>query len=397
MNEFGVVFITLLLSFSIIIICRALTVAIHEFGHALPALIFTQMPVKVYIGSYGDEKGMIKLSIWKNLLLSITKNPLTWQKGLAEYDQENISVLQRFIITLLGPASSLIFALLSLWACFYFDLHGFIKLFGILFCISAFYDFLNIYPNSKPIFLTNNKYTYRDGYKLKLLLQERRYEITFKKGMKLIDEEEYENAYHSFKKIQPERFNYCIHKLIVSFSETKQFTKAKDLYDKLLLQSFFKPDSFILCSIGVIESNLHNYQLAFDYYEKALDLDGNNGYALSNRGFTYSLLGNYEDAINDFDKVIANFPTSAYPFANRGYAKIKLGKIEEGLADIKIALSIDNNCAYAYRNLGIYHLDIGDYEEAVKQFEIAHQLDPNAYMLDEYSAMAKKGIGIKTN
>ena len=37
-----------------------------------------------------------------------------------------------------------------------------------------------------------------------------------------------------------------------------------------------------------------------------------------------------------------------------------------------------------------FQADMTD-EEAVKQFEIAHQLDPNAYMLDEYLAVAKKG------
>lgn len=397
MNDYVFSAIILPLLFLLFIISRAITVLLHEIGHAIPALIFTQKTVKIYVGSYGEEKDLIKLSVSTRLELNIKWNPLKWQKGMVVSHSLHISAAKRIIITSSGPLMSLLLAIISLWTVLQFDLNGFLKLFSAIFFLSALLDLRNLYPYDTPILLNDGTIIYCDGYNLRMLVKDEKQKKILKKALQLFDIQKYDRSFLLFNKLQPYLINQVIFQRIQELSQTKQFLKAKEFYSRLSSESFFQPDDYTLSNIGVIESNLNAHDLAFNYYNQALALNKNNIYALNNRGFTNIVIARYNDAIADFDKALAIEPDYAYSYANKGFAKIKLGITEEGLSDIYKSISIDDKNSYAYRNLGIYYLEKMNYQQALEQLEIAYQLEPGAYMLNEYMQMAKNELKKVTN
>jgi len=123
----------LLLIFSTYIFLRRTTALIHELGHAVPALMFTNEKVSIFLGSYGDISKCKCFKIGKRLYFYFRLNPLKWNFGMVKHASVSSSFLKSLLILLLGPLSSFIIASTALWIAFSFNLHGAIKLFTIFF------------------------------------------------------------------------------------------------------------------------------------------------------------------------------------------------------------------------------------------------------------------------
>ena len=70
-----------LLFIAAILLIRSVTTLFHELGHALPALWFTQGPVIVHVGSYGNLNGSLQIPLGR-LKIFLKFNPLAWNLGL---------------------------------------------------------------------------------------------------------------------------------------------------------------------------------------------------------------------------------------------------------------------------------------------------------------------------
>ena len=46
-----------------VIFTKIATTLIHELGHAIPSLLFTEQPVAIHVGSYGYEKNSFKMQL----------------------------------------------------------------------------------------------------------------------------------------------------------------------------------------------------------------------------------------------------------------------------------------------------------------------------------------------
>lgn len=389
MNDLVFPLVILPLIFLTLIVCRAITVVLHELGHALPALIFSKQNVHVYIGSYGQENGLVALSIGRNLTVYFKKNPFTWQKGVVFYSLPHPSFNKEFFITLLGPLTSFIVATASLWLVIQFDLHGSLKLFCMFFLLSALFDLRNIYPDSKPIKLNNGQITYCDGYQLNLLLNGRKDEKYPLKAFRLLADGKYNKAQKNLAMLDLPTIASALNEIIYDCIMCKQYAKAKNLYCQLMRYYPIEGDEHIFCNMGLVNSYMDNHHEALIFYNKALAIGDENMIALSNRAFTYNVIGQYQLALHDFDSIIAETPESDYAYANRGLAKIKLNEIEGGLSDLKTALLLNNKSVYAHRNLGIYYFEIGENEKALLHLEVAQELDPDAYLIHHYIDRAK--------
>ena len=147
-----------------------LIILIHELGHAIPAILLTQQPVNIYIGSYGNPDESIKCTIGK-LKIFLRYKPYAWRRGLCVLSATNVSVNHRIIYILCGPITSTLLSILSLWLAIHFDVHGAIKLVLLLFFFISIVDLTgNIIPISRPIKLHNGNIIYNDGYQLMKLL-----------------------------------------------------------------------------------------------------------------------------------------------------------------------------------------------------------------------------------
>ncbi|SEO00261.1 hypothetical protein SAMN05216436_12835 [bacterium A37T11] len=71
----------ILILFLVLATTRALTVVIHELGHAVPAIFLTKEKVAIYIGSFGDPNKSLHVNIGL-LEVWFKYSPFLWGRGL---------------------------------------------------------------------------------------------------------------------------------------------------------------------------------------------------------------------------------------------------------------------------------------------------------------------------
>jgi len=367
----------------LVLVTRPFTVLFHELGHAIPAILMTRQKVSIYIGSYGDPKRSLHFRIGL-LEVWFKYNPFSWRLGLCVPSAKEISINKQIIYTLTGPLASFVIATVACYITFTYDLHGFLKLFLIIFLGSSIFDlFLNLTPNNAPIQLYDGRLTYNDGYQLKQLLSYKRFPKEYEQATVLYNKQKFAEAAAIFKNILGRGIkDENIYRLAISsFLQVKDYNGAKDLSDEFIIHGNLNSDDY--ANAGISYSQLYKHDKALEFYDKSLQLNPGNKYSLNNKGFTLNLLDKFQEAIPLFDKAIEIDKTFAYSYNNRGLAKIKIGKAEEGLEDINNSFKLDENNSYGYRNLGIYHLDKEEYSKALDLFRKAKELDSTTYMIDE--------------
>lgn len=365
------------------LITRPFLVLFHELGHAIPAILMTRQSVSIYIGSYGDSKKSLHVSIGL-LTIWFKYNPFSWGPGLCITSAKQIPINQQIIYILTGPLASFIIAILACYFTFSYDLHGFLKLFLITFLVVSIFDlFVNLIPSTKPIKLYDGGLTYNDGYLLKQLFHYKSHAKAFDQAIELYDQHKFAESSIAFNNILKSGFKdeNVFRLTISSFFKVQNYEQAIKIFEEFILLEKMNSDDFA-CA-GLLYSKTNQHDKGLEFYDKSLALNPCDKYSLNNKGFTLNLLDKFDDAILLFDQAIEIDNTFANFFSNRGLAKIKIGKTEEGLEEIYHSLKLDENNSYGYRNLGIYHLDKGDYSNALGLFKKAKELDSTTYMIDE--------------
>ncbi len=374
--------IFLLILMGLALLARPLTVLFHELGHAIAIILLTKQKATIYIGSYGDPQRSIKINLGV-LQIFFRYNPFAWRLGLCVPSAKTISISKSIVYTLAGPLASIIIATISCYFAFAYDLHGFLKLFLIVFFGSALLDLLvNLIPNNIPIELYDGSIVYNDGYNLKQLLNYKHLPKKYSKAADLYEEQKFADAAVLFEQLLDNIEDERIFSLAInSYLQDKNYKKVKELGDKFLLTGKMNADDFSIVALSYSQLELHDQ--ALELYDKSLQLNPDNEYSLCNKGYTLTLMNKFEEAIALFDRAIELDKDSAFSYANRGLAKIKLGLTVEGLQDIKHSSDLDQNNAYSYKNLGIYHFDRGEFDKALQLFISAKELDNMTHMIDE--------------
>lgn len=380
----------LLLLTLLALITRPLTVLIHELGHAIPAILFTKKKVSIYIGSYGDPKKSLNFNIG---LLNIwfKYNPLLWQLGLCIPSAKEISINKQITYILAGSLTSFTIALVACYFSFIYDLHGFFKLFFVIFLSSALFDlYINLMPKTTPIQMYDGSIVFNDGYYLLQLIKYKQLSNEYNNAIEQYHLNNFNGAATSFNNILNTGLkDENIYRLAISsYLQTKNYINAKTLCDEFMVLNKMNSNDYV--NTGIAYAQLNHYEKALEYYEKALKLSPNNIYPLNNKGFILNILERFEEAIPLFDKAIDIDNSFALSYNNRGLAKIKVGQIESGLEDINHSFKLDNNNSYNYRNLGIYHLEKKEYSKALELFKKAKAIDNETHDIDELITTAKQ-------
>lgn len=376
----------------LIVITRPFTVLFHELGHGIPALLLTKDKVTLYIGSYGDPKQSLTFRIGR-LEFFLKYNPFLWKLGLCVPHSKEVSMIRQIFITVLGPITSLFLGALCCYIAFAADFHGSIKVISAVFLGSSLFDFfVNILPRDEPIQIFDGSIVYNDGQQLRQLFMYKTLPSQYTVGADHYNKQEYEMAAKAFHNIIDNGLkNDMVYRLGISaYLQFKDYKTALTLHKEF--EKYCKLNSDDYANSGLMKSQLGNYYEGMPDYQKSLDLNPENNYALINRGYTYNLLEQYEKAIADFDKAIRIEPELAYSYNNRGLAKIKLGQENEGLKDINTSMDLDDKDSYAYRNLGIYHYDKTDFSKALKYFEKAQKLDKHTHLITDYIENTKEKL-----
>jgi tetratricopeptide (TPR) repeat protein len=382
------VFALALLFFAILSI--PIITLLHELGHAIPALLFTQDTVTMYVGSYGNPENNREIKLGR-LIMLFNRNTVIWRQGICKHSSTGI--IRQIIIIAGGPVCTVLIALAFTFIIFSYDLHEYFKLFILVFTAASFLSFLhNIIPDSKHFLSHDGNNAYNDGSLLKSLLKYKGISPTFREGVELFNAKKYKEAVKVFAKITAnDRETADAYRFtILSFIYLNKLNKALHYHE--LLRSIGGLNAEDYSNGGLIKSRLFLPQEAIDEYSQCLSINPAHIHCLNNRGYTYNTIGEYVKALTDLDAAIAIQPHSAFSYNNRGLSKIKLGQLEEGFEDIQQSIRLESTNAYAYLYLGIYYLEKNDFENALSSFEMSKALDATIQEVGQYIQLIKASL-----
>ncbi|MDQ3805005.1 MAG: tetratricopeptide repeat protein [Acidobacteriota bacterium] len=133
-----------------------------------------------------------------------------------------------------------------------------------------------------------------------------------------------------------------------------------------------------------------NFIDAWLEYEKALQANPRNIYALTNVGYLLLHHGDIEGALPFLRRASEIAPDYALPHNSLGNAYFSLGKTDEALAEYRMAVELDAGYAMPHRNLALVNYLTGRREEAIEEYGAYFRLAP----ADTRDAGAHYNLGV---
>ncbi len=295
--------------FLVIIISRPFTTLIHELGHALPALAFTEKEVIVYVGSYGNIERSSHFNIGR-LHFIFTPRITQLQLGLCQHRAPK-TIAQSMAIVFGGPLFSLLLGLVCAYFILQYKEQPYIAFAIAIFLTSGLLDFLvNIIPDKKPMYLHDGSISYNDGYQFMQLVQTYGYPPVYFEALELINKEEYDLASKKFyAAAETGVMTGPLYQEAINFftwpqHEGRYLGKAIDFHERY--QHHFKLDSNDFQTIGELYEELVGDEMkAISNYSKAIEINYMNVDALFARARLFNKLGYEMKAIADLKKVVS--------------------------------------------------------------------------------------------
>lgn len=123
--------------------------------------------------------------------------------------------------------------------------------------------------------------------------------------------------------------------------------------------------------------------LAIDDYNRALEIDPNDGPTYTRRARAYLVCQSYQPALRDFDKSLEFDRTNTDAYLGRAFALIKLNRTPEGLADVERAVKIaPANSQLLYKAARIHGLAVSNLDAA---------LGPRVFQIDAKTLRQRTG------
>ncbi|MEO1257510.1 MAG: M50 family metallopeptidase [Bacteroidota bacterium] len=365
--------LTALAGIAIVLTSRSITTFFHEMGHAIPALLFTDGPVTVYVGSYGDVSKSLKLNFGR-LTIYFKFNFLDWNIGLCRHNGSGYLITE--LITILGgPLMSVV---ISVFLIIYMAKNGANEnmafLFGV-FILSSFWDFLvNMYPSKTPYQLHDGGFIYSDGFQLKKMISESSFPDQYFNAVKKHQEKDYYGAAEELMALLKSGFKKReVYRLLVACLEkTGNVDQAIAHFEEFYQGFKFHTEDFGTLSNLFLKKG--EYIRALNSIEKALHKDYTNVHYINTKGLILSGMGNWKMAIEQFSAALHHQPQFIDAYRNRGYAKLKIGETEEARADLNFALQEDPTSPYSHYYLAKYFEKKWQYVKALEHYEKAREM-----------------------
>ena len=134
-------------------------------------------------------------------------------------------------------------------------------------------------------------------------------------------------------------------------------------------------DKWAIANRGETYRLMEKYEEALIDFNRAIELDEKYAWAIAVRGLTYSLMGKYDEALADSTRAIELDEKDQWTIASRGETYRLMEKYEEALGDFNRAIELDNKTAWAIALRGETYRLMKKYEEALRDFSRAIELD----------------------
>ncbi len=141
--------------------------------------------------------------------------------------------------------------------------------------------------------------------------------------------------------------------------------------------------------IGILYQSLGEYDKAYSYYIRILEIDEKSDFACYNLSMIESARGDEEKAVDYLKQAVRINPANAYAWNNLGNWHYAAGRYEEAGEHYRRAIEGDGGFALAWYNLGNVETAKGNREKANEHYLKALELDPAC---EPARAMLKGGV-----
>jgi tetratricopeptide (TPR) repeat protein len=132
----------------------------------------------------------------------------------------------------------------------------------------------------------------------------------------------------------------------------------------------------IRSNLAATYTNLGEYDLALDSYQKAKAFDPVNELPDFGLGILYAKIGKTQQALDAYAESLKKNPHYVAALLNRGSLYSDLGRYEEAEKDFRAAIEIEPLFSQAYFNLGVILQKQGKWEEAAAAYQDAVDAEP---------------------
>ncbi len=153
---------------------------------------------------------------------------------------------------------------------------------------------------------------------------------------------------------------------------------AKEMFTKALL---IDPNyAAAITGLGLLEYNKVSYgwtefplralESAYEYGQKALELDSDNASTHTLLGNVYALQNKYELAIHETKQALELNPNDADAYRQMGWVLLWAGRIDDAIKSLEMSLRLDNkSITNAWLHLGMAYYLKGSYVQALETLE----------------------------
>lgn len=128
--------------------------------------------------------------------------------------------------------------------------------------------------------------------------------------------------------------------------------------------------------MGIAATEQGRFEEAYDFFQRALEIDPSYPPALYNMGNTLAKEGRYEAAIKAYQKAIQKDPDLIMAYDNLGKSHLRLGRMEAAIDTFDAVLAIRPDFVNALVGKGaVYHVT-GNFEKAVSLYRRAIEIQP---------------------
>jgi tetratricopeptide (TPR) repeat protein len=117
------------------------------------------------------------------------------------------------------------------------------------------------------------------------------------------------------------------------------------------------------------------YEIAVQFFDKAIELAPTNAKLYSERGVTHFHLKHNLKALADMDKAVELEPENSYRYSSRAFIKGACRMTDDAIADYQKCIELDPDDAIAYNNLGLLQEQLGWKKQANDNFDKADTLE----------------------
>lgn len=378
----------ILIGLGVLLACicsRPLTILIHELGHAIPSLLFTDKEVIVIVGSLEDTKKSLFLNFGR-LKIYLKWDVWSWYAGVCSHAHTE-KFYQSFLITLGGPLFSLGIAVgILTWIKYNDPTDGLISLLT-LFIISAAWDFcVNIFPSREPIVLADGSTIYNDGYTLLQLMRSQKLSTDYHQGVVARRDGKGSEAIELIQKsLDQKPSRIAATELIQVQLAEGENQAAFDTFNKYLKPLKRKTSDYYL--LAQVYQKIRKPYEAIVCLNKYLHDRFKDNAALNLRGEAYLDLDKFIEAFQDLQVAYAADRKNHRVANNLGYALARMKDLEGAAVHIVPSLEHLQENARAQFQAGFYFKEKGENQKAFACFTKAKTLGFEHHGLDYFMAI----------